>query len=422
MVRAAPQPVCRSARRTGRAEGCVPRTRRFVARGPPVLWPRGLPKLTRRPLLAGCSPPPTPPRAPGTNPKAAARAPPSTTTTAAPPKPRVTGAGLPADLLAVMTALYVGGKVPSAGAVAQALGQAQAGRQGRHGGRVDGPWKGTAIAVVTQGKDVTLLTKGKGWTVVGGWWPRWGGPCAVRGDARAGDRLGRPHSPAGREVPRPTPCTSSGWTPRESAGSSASPVTRGCPCPAAATQRSTRRWPSAGSRGQVGDGRAGRPASRSTGTSSPGSRASAAWSGALGGIPYVADTALKSDDGLQIVKKGLNILNASTRLAFARERKHLPNGDFGRSANQGELIKAGMVMAAQGRPGARWPKYLGKHGRRTWRTDLSAGPGARPVAELFLSQPQPASPTRWPRARSAPASGQSVVVLGGAAMSTFRDI
>ena len=75
----------------------------------------------------------------------------------------------------------------------------------------------------------------------------------------------------------------------------------------------------------------------------------------LGGIVFVASKALKSVDGLAIVKPGTNKLDAKHALAFARERKHLPNGDFGRSANQGALIRAGMVMAQQGRPGRRWP-------------------------------------------------------------------
>jgi hypothetical protein len=94
---------------------------------------------------------------------------PSTTATAAPP--RVTGAGLPADLLSVMTALYLGGTVRALPSVAAVLGKRKTRTTAVKVTGSTGTWKGSPIATVVQGNDVTLLVKDKTWKVVGGWWP-----------------------------------------------------------------------------------------------------------------------------------------------------------------------------------------------------------------------------------------------------------
>ena len=100
-------------------------------------------------------------------------------------------------------------------------------------------------------------------------------------------RLGRPTQPDAGEVPRRTPCTSSAWTTRASAGWWACPATPTCPCRPAAATRSTPRWSSAGSAAWSPPS-SGPVACRSTVTSSPGSRASGRWCGSLGGIVYVS--------------------------------------------------------------------------------------------------------------------------------------
>jgi hypothetical protein len=93
----------------------------------------------------------------------------TTSATAAPPK--VTGAGLPADLLSVLTALYLGGTVSTIPSVGAVLGKRKTRTTAVKVTGSTGTWKGSPIATVVQGNDVTLLVKDKTWKVVGGWWP-----------------------------------------------------------------------------------------------------------------------------------------------------------------------------------------------------------------------------------------------------------
>ena len=101
--------------------------------------------------------------------------------------------------------------------------------------------------------------------------------------------------------------------PRASAASSASRVTRGCPCRPAERQDQRGAGVRRGRRpGQ--DGRARHRTSRSTATSSPGSRASAAWSAALGGITLRRGRGPQERRRLPaIVKPGTNRLDGNAR-------------------------------------------------------------------------------------------------------------
>ncbi len=206
---------------------------------------------------------------------------PATTATATAPK--VTGAGLPADLLGVMSALYLGGNVAATGPVGPALGKRTPLRTPVKVSGTTGTWKGSPIATVVQGKDVTLLVKGKTWSVVGGWWPslRVARPAfptmrilAIGSDARsppAGDQVprGRPahhrrrrHEGCRRHRRHPTGLVGVavvGWQQQDQCrpGLRWSQRTWSRPCP-------------------------GPPGSRSTVTSSPASRVSARWSRAWG--------------------------------------------------------------------------------------------------------------------------------------------
>jgi polyisoprenyl-teichoic acid--peptidoglycan teichoic acid transferase len=381
-----------------------------------------LPKLPRRPLLtgllaapmvvAGCSStkPPKP---------AATTTTTTPTTTTAPPKPAATGAGLPADLLVVATALYVGGKVPSAGAVAAALGKRKPlGRSVTVGGSA-GTWKGTRIAVLTQGKDVTLLTKDKaGWTVVGGWWPSLsvGRPAfptmrvlAIGSDARSGQPVEKCRGDAlhiigvdAKGVGGIVGIPRDSWVTMSNGGTSkinAALVLGGAKGQASTVARV-----------------AGVPIDGYVITGFKGFRGMVS---ALGGITFVAKSSLKSVDGYQIVKPGTNHLNSKTALGLARERKHLANGDFGRSANQGLIIKAGMVMARKAGPGA-LPRLLTKMSPHL-SSNLSPAQVLNLCASLYLGDPAAVRNTVVPGAVGT-RSGQSVVLLGGTAHSIFRDI
>ena len=398
MVRPTPAPLC------------------VVDCGPPYCGPVDLPKLNRRPLLAGLLAAPVLTAAcSGDEPSApAAKAPASS----APPKPSATCPGLPADLLSVMTALYLGGKVPSAGAVAKALGKRKpVGAAVRVGGST-GTWKGTPIAVVTQGKDVTLLTKGKGWTVVGGWWPSLGvgrppmkamRVLAIGSDARSGQPVEKCRGDAlqiigvdGKGVGGIVGIPRDSWVNLSTGGTSkinAALVVGGAKAQTATVSRAT-----------------GLPIDGYVIAGFKGFRGMVS---ALGGITITVGSALRSVDGYRIVKAGTNRLNSKTALAFARERKHLSNGDFGRSANQGRLIKAGMVMAGKAGPAA-LPKYLTKIGPHV-ATSLSVDEILNLCASLYVGNPG-AVRTTVAAGSVATRSGQSVVVLGGPARTAFRDL
>jgi LCP family protein required for cell wall assembly len=386
-----------------------------------------LSKLPRRALLAGLAAAPVAAVVAACS-KDKPKPPPSssstsstTTTTTAPPKPRprATGRGLPADLLAVMTAMYVGGKVPASGAVASALAKRKpAGRSVTVGGST-GTWHKTPIAVVTRGKDVTLLVKGRAWSVVGGWWPSMGVSrppfkamhvLTIGSDARAaqavekcrGDSLhiiGIDAKGIGGilGIPRDS------WVPIATGGTSKinSALTFGGAVGQWRTVRNT----------------TGIPLDGYVITGFKGFRDLVS---AVGGIALVYHGYLQNDKGMRIVRPGLNHLNRTTALAFARERHHLPNGDFGRSLNQGRLIQAGMAAAAKAGPGL-LPRYL----TRIWphvSTNLGVEQILNACASVYLTPVAKVPNKVVPGGIGTRGGGQSVVLLGAAAQADFRDM
>ena len=351
-----------------------------------------------------------------------AATPSSSTTTTTPPalsRPRVTGKGLPTDLLSVMTTLYLGGKVPATGAVATSLARRKVGKKALRVTGSTASWKGTAIATVVQGKDVTLLVKDGSWKVVGGWWPslRVARPpfatmrvLAIGSDARTPQPVEKCRADAlhiigvdAKGVGGIVGIPRDSWVPLASGGGNA---------------KVNAALVFGGVKGQV------RTVAKASGVPIDG-YVIAGFKGfkdmvrAIGGIHYVADKALKSIDGMQITKRGNNLLDAQRALAFARERKHLPNGDFGRSAHQGELIKAGMVMARRLGP-ARLAGLLGKLAPHLG-TDLTPAQVLNLSASVFLGNPAAVRNTVVPGSIGT-RERQSVVLLGGAARGTFKDI
>lgn len=342
----------------------------------------------------------------------------TTATSSAPRTPRVSGKGLPADLLAVMTTVYLGGKVPAAGAVATSLAKRKVGTKALTVTGTTGSWKGSGIATVVQGRDVTLLVKDKTWKVVGGWWPslKVARPpfatmrvLAIGSDARTPEPVEKSRADAlhiigvdSKGVGGIVGIPRDSWVPLSSGGNA----------------KVNAALVFGGVKGQV------TTVAKATGVPIDG-YVIAGFKGfkdmvrAIGGITYVADKALKSINGLQITKKGNNLLDAQRALAFARERKNLPNGDFGRSAHQGELIKAGMVMARRFGP-ARLAGLLGKMAPHLG-TDLTPAEVLNLSASVFLGNPASVRNTVVPGAIGT-RERQSVVLLGAAARSTFKDI
>jgi LCP family protein required for cell wall assembly len=121
-------------------------------------------------------------------------------------------------------------------------------------------------------------------------------------------------------------------------------------------------------------------------------------------------------------RRGPTHLTANEALAFARARHDLPNGDFGRSLNQGRLMIAALVtlrdQLSRGRATlVRWAVAGAEH----LRTDLSleemfdllaAAPSIRPglIRNRVVS------------GRVGSIGGKSVVLLDGGAYAMFRDL
>lgn len=345
----------------------------------------------------------------------------STTSSATAAPPKVTGAGLPADLLSAMSALYLGGRVSvTTASVGAALGKRKPRTGSLKVAGSTGTWQGSPIATVVQGKDLTLLVKdGKTWKVAGGWWPSlkvYRPPfptmrvLAIGSDARnpqpvtkcRGDALHIIGVDAKKGVGGIVGIPRDSWVPLSTGGNAkvnASLVFGGVGGMVTTIERAS-----------------GVPIDGYVITGFKGFRAMVR---SLGGIVFVAARSVQSVDGYRIVKPGTNKLDAKHALALARERKHLPNGDFGRSANQGALIKAGIVMARKAGPGA-LAGLLSKMGPHL-STDLTVGEVLNLCASLYVNTAA-GVPNKVVPGAIGTREGQSVVLLGSGARSIFSDM
>ena len=346
----------------------------------------------------------------------------TTTTTTTPPRPapKLVGKGLPADLLATVRPLYLGGAVRAAAPVGAALAKRRPFTQNVAVAGSVGSWKGTPIAVLTHGSDVTLLQKVHyTWSVVGGWWPSLGVGRRVpattmrvlsigsdarpnqRPDAARGDALhiiGVDAKGVGGMVGIPR----DSWVPLSVGGTSKinAALIYGGPKAMVKTVQSNTGVPI-------------------DGYVLTGFKGFKAMINAMGGLRYVSSVALKGVDGHTLLKVGTNLLDGPTALGFARERHHLANGDFGRSANQGLIIRAGMMVAKQAGPAA-LPKYLTAIGANV-TTDLTAAEVLNLSAAIYVTDLKSLH-NEVAQGSVGMRSGQSVVLLGGSAQSLFRDI
>jgi polyisoprenyl-teichoic acid--peptidoglycan teichoic acid transferase len=344
----------------------------------------------------------------------------TTTTTPPPPKPKVVGKGLPADLLATMTALYLGGSVATSSDQRAALAKRKTAKASLTVAGSTGTWKGFPIAVVTRGKDVTLLVKPatKKWTVVGGWWPSLGVARVPRKSARV-LAIGSD----ARNHQRPEKCRADalqliGVDNKGVGGIVGIPRDSYVPLSTGGTNKVNAALAFGGPAAQV------RTVARATGVPidgyvMAGFKGFRAMVTAVGGITFASKTTLRSVDGYQILRAGTNKLNSKTALGLARERKHLSNGDFGRSANQGRLIRAGMVMARAQGP-ARLPRYLTAMSPHL-TTDLDVVQVLNLAATVYLGNPA-ATKTAVASGSVGTRGGQSVVLLGGSARAAFANI
>lgn len=293
-------------------------------------------------LLTGCSKPAEPQASP--TPAAS-----SSTPAPSPSAPAVKTSGMKKDLAGFTTKLYSGKPVPSSGPATQALKQVKAPKRAASVKAATGTWQKEHFAVLTSGKDVTLVVKKKGtWTAVGGWWPSLGIKDAALGgkrhvllmgsDAREkqGEKIDEARADAlqvvgvdGRGgggvmgIPRDL------WVPQANGRNAKinSALSTGGPTAQTKTVEQATGLPI---QGYVLTGFTG----------------SQKMIDELGGITINAPMKVRA------VEKGKQKVDGYDAFWFTRERKTLPNGDFDRTSNQGiALAGIGAKAVAEGPAG-----------------------------------------------------------------------
>ncbi|GAA6524850.1 hypothetical protein IDVR_06450 [Intrasporangium sp. DVR] len=338
-------------------------------------------------------------------------------------------AGAPAQLQALIERLYSGsdlGKAANADTTKALTGRTSRGSGGSGGsGGSDvppgaeaalGSWFGTPIAVVTAGKDVSLAV-GPTWKLVGGWWPSLGvdeavvggGPrwvLAVGSDARRGQNLERSRADTLQVIG--TDGAGGGgvmgiardlWVTLSTGGKGKinSAMSLGGPEAQLRTVRTATGLPIEG-------------------------YAVIGFDGFIqlvdhqGGIRIVVPETVDASHAHIVIKKGPQTLSGKQALAYARERKTLRDGDFGRSRHQGQLLLAAAVQARLAGPEA-VPGALISFSD-VGVSDLSAEQMLTFAAGLYRLNPTKvgrdvaAGPFGW-------AGAQSIVVLGEQARRLF---
>jgi LCP family protein required for cell wall assembly len=141
--------------------------------------------------------------------------------------------------------------------------------------------------------------------------------------------------------------------------------------------------------------------------------------GVLGGLEIDVPTALNDRAAKASISAGLQVLQANDALAFARVRKALPNGDFGRQANGGlaliaaaSMVKTMGVTAIPGLIAGSWDMYS---------TDMGVDELLILAAAITMVEPEQAKNV-VAAGSSGSAGAASVVFLSDSAFVTFEDM
>ena len=335
--------------------------------------------------------------------------PPSSTTPAATsasptptPTPDVVVTGADAGLTAVVEKVY-------------------AGKSGISAKAATGTWKGEKVAVVTAGDDVTLAV-GPKWKVVGGWWPSLDKPTPQLGkgprfvlvigsDARADEKLAGSRGDTLQVI---------GIDGKGGGGVMGIPRDTWAPMPGGGSAKINAAFATGGGAGQVESVRrvTGLPLEGYVATGFKGFRSIVNESG---GLPMKIAKKIVFLRSLTI-PAGKQTLSGKEALAFARERKSLPNGDFGRSAHQGEMLLAAAVAARLAGPGI-IPKEMSVVSKNAV-TDLSAEEALTFVASFYRLNPTKVGHEVAVGSIGTSSDGQSIVKVNSstrAVFARFRD-
>lgn len=325
----------------------------------------------------------------------------TTTATASPTAKGMTVVGAPAGLASLVRALY-------------------AAREGKATATL-GRWHGSQVAVVTSGQDVTLAVGSPRWTVVGGWWPSLGKPTprvggkrfvlALGSDARVtkGQTLARSRADAlqlvgmdGRGGGGVLGLARDLWVPLSSGGRGKinSAMVFGGPQAQVATVSKATGLPVQGYLLMGFQGVTG-------------------FIDTMGGLPVVLDRPISSATLPIHLAAGPHRLTGAQVLAYARERKTLPDGDFGRSRHQSLVLLAGAVEARLRGVGA-VPAALTALDSRS-ESNLTAAQMLTFAAGFYVLSPTKVGHRVAKGSNGIGPDGQSIVVLDRASGAAFRD-
>ena len=342
-------------------------------------------------LLTACTSEPAP--ATSTSPAGS-----SSTTPSATPTPDVVVTGADAALAAVIEELY-------------------AGKEGIEATATVGTWRKEKVAVVTSGDDVTLAV-GPSWKVVGGWWPSLDKPASlgkgprfvlvIGSDARPGKTLKGTRGDTLQVI---------GLDGKGGGGVLGLARDIWAPMPSGGHAKINAAFAYGGGKGQVQTVRTvtGLPIEGYVATGFGGFTDIVDESGGLP-ITIAKKVVLQ---GRTTVPAGQQTLSGALALAYARERKSLPDGDFGRSAHQQELLLAAAVAARLSGVGI-IPKEMtivSKHAE----SDLSAADALTFVAAFYKVNPLQVGHRVAKGGFGTSPDGQSIVILDAASKQAFRD-
>lgn len=356
----------------------------------------------------------------------------STETPAAEPQPiTIKGAGAPLSTL--VDQVYNGKDLAAVAApdVIAAMAERQAANAPVDGEGSLGTWKGTRIAVVTVGRDVTLAVREGGWKLVGGWWPSLGLPkpylggvrrvLAIGGDARQ-DPIAHPHAIAAGTVVEKSRADSLhiiGFDGKGGAGMLGlardflAELTTGGP-----KQKINGAMAVRGPQAQVAT------VTKFTGVPLQG-YVLVGFSQYMqlidifGPLRIFLEKPVKISDYVPIIPSGRVELAGEEALHLARARKHVEGGDFGRSHQQGRIMLAAAAMAKALGPKA-LPDFLTKASPYLW-TDLSAGQMLTLIAHIYSLMPLKV-PNEVAKGAETKVDGRYVVIADDEARRLFEDI
>ena len=291
-----------------------------------------------------------------------------------------------------------------------------AGKSGVEATATMGAWKSEKVAVVMAGDDVTLAV-GPKWQVVGGWWPSLGkatpqlgkGPrflLVVGSDARPDEPLKGSRGDTLQVI---------GIDGKGGGGVMGIPRDTWAPLPGGGSGKINAAFAYGGGNGQLGSVRAvtGLPVEGYVATGFKGFKAIVDQSG---GLPMTIAKKIVFLHKLTI-PSGKQSLSGKEALAYARERKSLANGDFGRSAHQGDMLLAAAVAARLAGVGV-IPKEMSVVSRNA-ATDLSAADALTFVASFYRLDPRKVGHEVAVGSIGTSTDGQSIVKVNSSARSVF---